>query len=234
MRGIYKKQFSEKIYDEDARYIPAHGKLLWLLFRKLQKFHNSKEDVVASLLPKGGKYLDIGCGDGILSFKAESKFEEIFGMDIAGNRIRRAKERNQKGHFFIADLDDLLPFKDEIFDVVTCIDTLQYCFDPCRVVKEFHRILRKDGVFIIHVPNIAWFPYRIKLLFGELITPSFAQGYGWYGGVLHNFTLQTLEDFLKREGFRIIKRTGSGVFSKWRAWWLSLLSGDIIVKTTKV
>lgn len=233
MGVLYKRQFTEQMYEEDVHHIPVHGRLLWFLFMKLQRFNSHLEDVVVDLFCGGGKFLDVGCGDGDLCLKAKGKFKGVFGMDIAQNRIQRAQKRDQAIHFSVADLDEILPFKNEIFDAVTCIAAFQYCFDPYRVIKEFYRVLKKDGTLVIQVTNIAWLPYRIKLLFGGLVTTSLAQNYGWDGGVLHYFTFRTLEDFLRCRGFNIARTTGSGIFSKWRRWWLSLLSGDIIIKATK-
>lgn len=234
MGVIYRKQFNELIYEGETSFTPAHGKLLWFLFRRLQRFNDPLEDAVVSLLSEGSYYLDVGCGEGDLCRKVKDRFHKRFGIDIAENRIRHAKEKNKGAHFFVADLDEKLPFKDGIFDTVTCIDTFQYCFDPYHGVREFFRILKKDGVLIIQVTNIAWLPYRLKLLAGGLFTTSLAQKYGWDGGVLHYFTFTTLEEFLKEEGFRVLKRTSSGVLSKWRKWWLSLLCSDIIIQAIKV
>ena len=235
MRGTYRKRFKEEIHEEErAPHTRVHGKLLWFLFTKLQKFNDPAEEVVFGLLPEGRRHLDVGCGDGRLCSRAKGKFEEIFGMDIAENRIRRAKKRNPHAHFMVADLDEMLPFKSGMLDVVTCIATFYYCIDPYHVIKEFYRVLKEDGILVLQVTNIAWLPYRVRLLFGDLFTTSLDQRYGWDGEVLHYFTFKAVEDFLKGEGFRIVTRTGSGIFPKWRRWWLPLLSSDIIIKAVKI
>jgi len=233
MGVLYKKKFTERMYEEDVHLIPVHGRALWFLFTKLQRFNSPWDDVVADLLSGGERYLDVGCGDGDLCLRVKSKFKQIVGVDIAQNRIQRAKKRDRDIHFSVADFDEILPFKKGVFDALTCIATFQYCFDPYRVVMEFSRLLKKGGVLIIQVPNIAWLPYRTKLLFGGLFTTSLAQNYGWDGGVLHYFTFRALEDLLRHERFTIVERTGSGILSKWRRWWLSLLSSDIIIKATR-
>jgi SAM-dependent methyltransferase len=46
-----------------------------------------------------------------------------------------------------------LPFRDEAFPLVLCINVLQYVDDPLRACRELHRIVRTDGSVLVVVPH---------------------------------------------------------------------------------
>ncbi len=48
-----------------------------------------------------------------------------------------------------------MPFADDTFDVVYCSHVLEHVPDDRRAMREFHRVLRKDGWAVIQVPLTA-------------------------------------------------------------------------------
>jgi SAM-dependent methyltransferase len=68
----------------------------------------------------------------------------ITGLDIPGNP------------YGVADVvsDEFLPFADESFDLVMCIEGFHYVEDPQRGVAEIARVLRPDGHAVISVPFV--------------------------------------------------------------------------------
>ncbi len=51
------------------------------------------------------------------------------------------------------NLDPVLPYPDESFDVVTCVVSIDYMVDPIAVLKECRRVLRSGGKVIISQSN---------------------------------------------------------------------------------
>ncbi len=239
-KDLYEKQYGE------GRLIRT---ISFPLFKKgFKKFDLSREELAMSMLNDlGGKFLDIGCGNGSLIFKVKEKFNEKFtdfyGVDISPTRIRLAEEEAKRKfgmanniHFSVQNIDEGIDFPDEAFDVVTCLAVLEHVFYVYFVVKEIHRVLKNNGILILEVPNIAYLRYRIHLLFGKLPVTSSPYNWeeiGWDGGHLHYFTKSTLWRLLKDMGFEILKVSGSGLFAKFRNWWPSLLTGDICIKARK-
>lgn len=98
-------------------------------------------------------------------------------------------------------------------------------------MQEINRILKTGGAFIVQVPNIAWLPCRFQLLLGMLpITGGFYMGADWEH--LHWFTKSVLQELLLKNRFKIESIRCSGVFAKQRLW-ISMLDGDLIVKSIK-
>lgn len=235
----YKKVFYEGMYGTDNVQAQRNrNNLVDVIYHKLKRFEFHREDAVARLAPRGMRLLDIGCGSGSFIFKVKEKFKEIHGVDIASNRIDEAQgliEKEYKGtniYFRSEDVDKGLTYKDGYFDVITCIATFEHIYDPYFVIKEINRILRSGGTLLLEVPNIAWLPRRISFLLGNL--PKTSNEVGWDGGHLHYFTVSALKDFLEEQGYRVQSVSGAGIFSNIRNVWVSLLSGDIIIKAEKI
>jgi len=116
--------------------------------------------------------------------------------------------------------------------VVSCIAVLEHVFNPPHIIEEVRRVLKREGIFIVQVPNIAWIPYRIQLLFGKYPkTGGVYLGADWEH--LHIFTKTALYKLLAGKGFEIKSVSCSGIFAKYRKWWPSTLGGDLIVKSVK-
>jgi ubiquinone/menaquinone biosynthesis C-methylase UbiE len=104
--------------------------------------------------------LDIGCGTGryidVLTFRGEN----YVGLDISSDMIRiaasAAKQRNLKVLAFVVASADQLPFRENVFDLVTCIDVLHHLdstTDRERVIKEVGRISRPQAEVIVEIKN---------------------------------------------------------------------------------
>lgn len=108
----------------------------------------NKEDVV----------LDVGCASGQQLFKIAKTIKEGHGTDIAQNFIDVANknkiEKNLKNlHFSRSTLEDL-PFQDEFFDKIICAEVFEHVFDKDKGILELKRVLKKNGILIISVPNM--------------------------------------------------------------------------------
>lgn len=220
----------QKFYENQYRAGETKGPWWYQLLTPLIK---TREDVAFDIISmyegKKHAYLDLGCGEGDLIARLENEFKVLVGSDIAKNRLKLAKKKykSKKISFQFADLDKTFPYKDSSFDVVTCLGVIEYTFDPYHIMKEAHRIIKPGGILILEVPNIAFLPERLKLLFGLL--PSWPDAYGWQGSRLHNFTCGSLYRLGNESSFEVIKMTGAGFLQPLRALWPSLLSGDCIV-----
>lgn len=102
----------------------------------------------------GGRLLDIGCAYGFL-VNAASKHFESCGIDISGFAVKKSREFC-RGKVSRASAVNL-PFKNESFDVVTVVDTLEHVPNLNQCLKDIVRILKKGGVLFLQLPNpLVW------------------------------------------------------------------------------
>jgi len=103
-----------------------------------------------SLLPKGGKILDIGCGAGRdLAYFSEDGFEAI-GIDLAKELLKKAKAKKLK----VKNMNLLeLNFKENTFDGIWCMATLSDIprSELSNAIKNFNKVLKKEGIIYLAV-----------------------------------------------------------------------------------
>lgn len=100
------------------------------------------------------KILDAGCGTGLLAKKLE-KFGDVVGVDYQSEALKFARMRKVK--VIYASITNL-PFKNNTFDLITCIDVIyhQSIKDDSLAISELYRVLKKNGLLIIRVPAVKW------------------------------------------------------------------------------
>lgn len=205
---------------------------LW--FRALRRWEVKREQVAVKMLPKGGRLLDLGCGDAQLAAQVAGEFTHIVATDVSPAVVELAKQRlakvpfGERVEFRVLDGNAAFPFAAHSFDSVLSLSTLQYIVDPEAFLRECARVIKPAGHLLIEVPNVAYLPQRLRLLAGKPIQTSFWK-HGIDGGNLHYFTLDSLTQIIEAAGFRALRHTGSGVFAPLRTWRTSLLCGNMFV-----
>ena len=113
-----------------------------------------KFNMIHDLLPVNSDILDIGCLNGNLYnfLGAKLKIKSFTGVDLSNKLIELAKTRFPEQTWVQADRLSL-PFEDKKFDVVTMLETLEHVDDPRATIKEAVRVIKKDGILIVSVPN---------------------------------------------------------------------------------
>lgn len=111
--------------------------------------------------------LDIGCGGGAVTKTIGKYFEakEIYGIEINKDLIKKAKEKNIKVQNINVE-KQLLPYKDNSFDLITSFGLLEHLKYYDNLLQEIYRVLKKGGYLIVTVPNLTSWVNRISLLFG--------------------------------------------------------------------
>jgi 2-polyprenyl-3-methyl-5-hydroxy-6-metoxy-1,4-benzoquinol methylase len=123
---------------------------------------------------KKSRVLEIGGFTGIVSVCLSRLGYEVVFSDIpefleSQTLKNRLNENNIK--FFGLDLRDLpISQPDSSFDIVIMCEVLEHLnFNPLPVISEVNRILKKDGMFYLSLPNIASWENRLRLLKGNSI-----------------------------------------------------------------
>jgi SAM-dependent methyltransferase len=102
--------------------------------------------------------LDFGCGVGRLTQALGDYFDEVYGIDISTEMQRLASEQNSHGdrcRYLHNATDDLSSLHNNPFDLVYSRITLQH-MPPLyskRYLKEFLRVLARDGILVFQLPS---------------------------------------------------------------------------------
>ena len=118
--------------------------------------------VIADLIEKDKKVLDVGCADGtLMKFLKDNKNINIRGLEISKEKVQ---ECIAKGLTVIEGNaeKDLKQFPDKSFDYVVLSQTLQAFLNPELVLDELLRVGKKA---IVTIPNFGYWKVRFHLLF---------------------------------------------------------------------
>tara|TARA_Y100001970_G_scaffold89029_1_gene112359 strand:- start:11055 stop:11648 length:594 start_codon:yes stop_codon:yes gene_type:complete len=162
--------------------------------------------VIADLLPKNIRVLDVGCGDGsLMSLLIKEKNIEARGLELIEENVKKCI---YKGLSVIeGDAEtELHQFPDQSFDFVVLSQTLQAFYNPEKVLKD---LLRIGKSVIISIPNFGYWRVRTKLLFFGKMPVTKTLPNTWYNTPnLHMCTIKDLFDFCLEKNIKINKVIG--------------------------
>ena len=100
----------------------------------------------------GERFLDVACGSGRLLAVAERRGVAAVGLDISRTALGLGR-RSFGLKRLVVGAGEALPFKDESFNAVAVIGSLEHFSDPASGVRELRRVLKPGGRAVILVPN---------------------------------------------------------------------------------
>lgn len=89
--------------------------------------------------------LDVATGTGIIANLFFKKARLVIGLDVTEEMFRQAFS---KLDFIVTAQAELLPFKDNIFDLITCRQGLQF-MDAFASVRQIYRVCKYNGKIIL-------------------------------------------------------------------------------------
>ena len=159
--------------------------------------------VIAELIEKDKKVLDVGCGDGILmQFLKNNKNTNIRGLEISKSKVQ---ECIAKGLTVIEGNaeKDLKQFTDKSFDYVVLSQTLQAFLNPELVINELLRVGKKA---IVTIPNFGYWRIRLHLLLKGTMPITKTLPDEWYNTPnIHMCSIKDFFQFVKLRNIKIFK-----------------------------
>lgn len=162
---------------------------------------------------QGAPLLDLGCGEGEYSLHLAEHFN-VTGIDINPEKIKYCrvfKEETRSKAFFLCRNAAATGLPDASFKYAICVDTIEHLAEPETLLKEAHRLLQPDGMFILTFPSKIYpFTYDpvnklIDILFPNKNHLSLgAYGYG-HEKLPHPAEINVL---LRKQSFSIIEQQG--------------------------
>ena len=186
-------------------------------------------EFIQNFTPENGQVLDFGCGNGRLVEILLDKNVNYVGVDVCENLINSAKKsvaglRESRKLQFLKIENDFkkLPFPSELFDSIYSIAVFHHLPSNAlrlEILRELHRLLKKDGFIVLTVWDLWQSRYRknifknwqAKILnkseldFNDCYV-SFTDNQGSvFNRFHHAFTKYELKRLLEKSGFRVIK-----------------------------
>ncbi len=162
-------------------------------------FHVSPEDRV----------LDVGCGDGAITFFCATRGASITVTDVDEDAVREVERKIQadgRAASFtgiVCDSDPLL-VADASANRVICREVLEHVADPLRVVQELYRVGEPGALFLISVPGEL----------GETIQKSIAPAeYFQHPNHIRIFSREQFSSLIEEAGLDILSYSAQGFFS---------------------
>jgi ubiquinone/menaquinone biosynthesis C-methylase UbiE len=140
---------------------------------------------------RGKDVLEVGCSIATDGLEFAKNGANYTGIDLTPNAIEMARERFQlfgvSGRFEVANAEERIPFPDETFDHIYSFGVIHHSPVPEKIVREIHRVLRKDGTCTVMLYNRSSINYYVEImflrkLFRHLLRPK------WMPGVLAKIT----------------------------------------------
>jgi len=159
--------------------------------------------IIADLIEKNSRVLDVGCGDGeLMSFILNNISNDIRGIEISKSNVQKCIS---KGLTVIeGDAEkDLFQFPDSSYDFVVLSQTLQAFLNPEKVLDELLRVGRKA---IVTIPNFGHWRVRLNLLFKGTMPITKTLPHKWHNTPnLHMCTIKDFSNFCEDKKINFIK-----------------------------
>ena len=147
-------------------------------------------NIIANLINKNSKVLDVGCGDGeLMKYINDNISKDIRGLEISKKNVQKCIEKGLTVIEGNAE-KDLKQFPNQSFDYVILSQTLQAFLDPEGVIQQLLRIGKKS---IVTIPNFGHWKVRSHLLLKGTMPVTKNLPNEWYN--TPNLHMCTIKDF---------------------------------------
>ncbi|HJP52304.1 MAG: class I SAM-dependent methyltransferase [Pseudomonadales bacterium] len=172
-----------------------------------KRVHRFIRDLVVINVGDSGNVLICGVGDGH-EYRLCAKHFNTWGVEMSRYAI---EQYDFDTHNIVeANLNNGIPDFEEKFDAITISMVLHWLDDPEEFLSQAKSSLTENGCLVVVIPNITYYQYRLKYLFGHF--PPISASH-------KNFqTPIEVEQLFRRAGYRIIERLSSKDAIKTRTW----------------
>ena len=143
------------------------------------------------------RILDIGCGNGSLSYLIAKQGYEVLGVEDSPSGVATANKNFPQCNFIQANVYDL-PY-DELggnFDVVISAEVIEHLLYPRELIKSAKKCLKPNGTLILTTPYHGYLKNLMLALTGKMDNHFTVT---WDGGHIKFFSVKTLQLLLQED-----------------------------------
>lgn len=160
------------------------------------------------------KALDVGCGGGFSCEYMADLGVEVYGIDRSQKCIETAINHANFSGFEISyccGVAEKMPYPNDFFDVVVCVDVLEHVESVPCVVSEIFRILKPNGLFFFDTINRNFKSKLVMIWLMENILGEIPKGvHDWQKFIKP----EEITEVLNKSGFDNITIKGFDIFSE--------------------
>lgn len=173
-----KQPVSPELYTEEYFLSACEGYDEFIASEGEQLSRRLKSSFEVANVEPGMKVLDVGCGRGEIMRRCIELEAQAYGFDYSPVAVKMTKNLladSDQARVALADAKTM-PYKTGSFDRALMFDVVEHLhpWELHQALLEVHRVLKPDGLFIIHTaPNIWYDRYaypvvrRVRTLLGE-------------------------------------------------------------------
>ena len=120
------------------------------------KFIRSLPDLTGKIV------LDIPCGDGRASHEFIKKGADVKAFDLFPHFMKLKEIKAEH-----VDLTEVLPIESSSIDYIICQEGIEHVPNQLKLLEEFNRVLKEDGILVITTPNYSQVSARLSRFFLE-------------------------------------------------------------------
>ena len=144
--------------------------------------------------PPPGRFLDIGCGPGLLVEEAASRGWDALGIEPSAWAVAEAQARGLNVRQAI--LEDLGPDVGP-FDAASLADVIEHVPDPLAAMQHLNGLMAPGGLVFCATPNVESAVARTLRRWWWSVLP----------GHIYLFSARTLQHLVREAGFEVLETT---------------------------
>jgi 2-polyprenyl-3-methyl-5-hydroxy-6-metoxy-1,4-benzoquinol methylase len=178
------------IGNHTKKYTAKNPAIRWLTERFVDRLDATFEaigrDGVSPTRP-----LEVGAGEGVISLKLKRRFGSAVALDLPDAGLR-AEWQTRPGPAYLHGDALKLPFRDNQFDLVVCVEVLEHLTDPLTGLRELSRVASHH--LVLSVPREPIFRSC------NLLTGRYVKDLGNTPGHLNHWSTSSFTSFVGQIG----------------------------------
>ena len=129
---------------------------------------------------EGKKFLDVGCGGGILSEALAEAGAHVTGIDMTESALNAARQHMQTNALHIeyrqSTVEALAQKAGNYFDAATCMELLEHVPRPGSILQACAQLVKPGGDIYLATVNRTWTAYVLVIFAAENILKIIRKG----------------------------------------------------------